>query len=366
MISKEELFKNINNDISWLPQHTIFLTIAGSVASGLNTPESDIDYRGIATLPKEYLFGFNKHFEDLTISAPEPDTVIFSIQKFFKLASAGNPNCLEFIFTEEEDLIYVDELGQMIVDNRDHFLSKQLKERYIGYAKAQAHRISGHRRWLLSKMDHCVTREELGLPEKPMIEKNNFDAVKALIRRKLESWNPDFEPFTDSQKIYLQGKVSDILTEMEITSDEKWLAAARIIGLDDNLIRVIKQEKEYENKVEDWKNYLRWKTNRNPKRAANEEKFEYDLKHASTLVKLLKQGKEILLTGKVNVKRREDREELMAIKTGAWTYDQLIDYADKVQEECKEAYKVSKLPNQPNIKLLDNLCIEISQKALEK
>ena len=111
---------------------------------------------------------------------------------------------------------------------------------------------------------------------------------------------------------------------MKITTDDQWAAAARKIGLDDNLITILKKEKEYENKVEDWKNYLEWKKNRNPKRAALEAKYGFDLKHGCQLCRLLRMGKEILETGKVQVKRIHDREELMAIKNGSWTYDQLI------------------------------------------
>jgi hypothetical protein len=210
----------------------------------------------------------------------------------------------------------------------------------------------------------CPTRAEMGLPVKPLIEKNQFDVVKSLIAKKLESWNPDFEPFTDSQKIYLQGKVSDILTEMQITSDDKWLAAARTIGLDDNLIAIIKKEKEYENKVSDWNSYQEWKKNRNPKRAILEAKHGYDLKHATQLVRLLRLGKEILETGKCQVKRIDDREELMEIKTGLWSFDKFISYADQIELEVKEAYKKSTLPNQPDIKFLDQLCIDLIEKSL--
>ena len=106
--------------------------------------------------------------------------------------------------------------------------------------------------------------------------------------------------------------------------------------------------------------------NRNPKRAALETKYQFDCKHGSHLVRLLNMGKEILDTGTIQVKRTHDREQLLAIKNGAWSYEQLIDYADKMEDEVKLAYKNSKLPNQPNIKFLDNLCIEIVEKIISR
>ena len=363
LVDTNSLFSNLNKDIAWLPEHTIFLTIHGSHAYGLNTPESDIDVRGITTVPKEYLLGFNKNFNEYIKN--EPDCTVFSLIKFMSLASGGNPNTLELLFTEPEFHIKISKFGQMLLDNRDYFLSKQLKERYIGFAKSQAHRIKNHRAWLLNPMKEPPTRKNLGLPDKPQIEKNKFDAIKSLINKKIESWNPDFEPFSDSQKIFLQGKISDILTEMNITRDDKWEMASRTIGLDENLIQIIKKEKEYENKIEDYKSYQSWKKNRNPKRALLEEKFGFDLKHGTQLVRLLRLGKEILETGKVNVKRTDDRDELLAIKNGAWSYEKLVDYADQVEKEVKTAYENSKLPNQPNIKHLDNLCIRIIEESLK-
>lgn len=359
----DQLFDGLNNDITWLRKRTMFITIHGSIAYGLNTPESDVDLRGVAAVPKEYLHGFNKRFDQYIKS--EPDCTIFNIKKFFHLTSEGNPNTLELLFVDPEHHLYVDELGQMLIDNRSHFLSKSLKERYIGYSRAQAHRIRNHRRWVMSPLQSKPTRADMGLPEKPEIDKNEFDLIKSVINKKVESWLPDFEPFSDSQKIYLQNKVSDVLAEIEITSDEKWQAAARTLGLSENLIHIFKKEKEFENKLADWKSYQEWKQNRNPKRAALEAKHGYDLKHATQLVRLLRLGKEILETGEVHVKRIHDREELMAIKTGIWTYDQLIEYADKIEEDVQTAYKNSKLPNQPNIKYLDKLCVDIIDKSLE-
>jgi len=360
----DQVLSHVPKNLSWMKDHILFLTVHGSIAYGLNTPESDIDLRGICTTPKEYLYGFRDKFEQWILHLPI-DSTIFEIKKFFSLTSNNNPNTIEIIFTNPEDHLYISPAGQLILDNRNMFLSKQVKERYIGYAKAQAKRIRSHRNYILNPMKSPPSREEMGLPTQPQIEKNQFDAVKAMIQKKIESWIPDFEPFTESQKIYLQNKVSDILAEMEIKSEDKWLAAARSIGLDDNLILVIKQEKEYENKLEDYRSYCEWKKNRNPKRAALEEKYRFDLKHATNLVRLLKMGKEILDTGIVQVKRIHDREELMAIKNGAWTYEQLISYADEIEAEVQESYKNSKLPNQPDAKSLNALCMKIVEMHLK-
>lgn len=353
----KDLFKNLNKDIAWIPERICFLTIHGSHAYGLNTPESDIDYRAICIPPKHYFLSFGASFDQYVTT--DPDNQVFNIKKFFALTFAGNPNTLELLFTDPLDHIHVSDAGKILIENRDKFLSKQLKERYIGYAKAQAHRIISHRKFLLNPPENLPTRKEMGLPEKPLVEKHTYDAIKSLINTKLESWNPRFEPFTDSQKIYLNGKVSDILSEIKITSDDKWAAAGRTIGLSENVIELIKKEKEYENKINDYYSYMSWKKNRNPKRAELEAKFGMDLKHLTQLIRLLKLGKEVLETGKVNVKRTDDREELLGIKNGSMTYEDAIAYADKIEKEVVAAYDKSPLPNQPDAKYLNELCIKL-------
>jgi predicted nucleotidyltransferase len=361
--SKNEIYANVNKDIEWIRNRTLFLTIHGSHAYGLATPTSDIDVRGIAIPPAEYFLGFNKTFDNLIASDPY-DMQIFNLVKFFALTSQGNPNTLELLFTEEEDHILVSDLGRILLDNRDKFLSRNLKERYIGYAKAQAHRIKNHKRWIDNPVMPPPTREEFGLSEKMSINKDQYLTVKALFDKQIDQWTCDFEPFSEPQKIYLQGKVSAILAEMSILSDNKWELAARNLGADENFIFLLQREKAYQNLVDDYSNYLTWKKHRNPERAKLEAKIGYDAKHSTQLIRLLLVGKEALLTGKLRVKRLEDREELMEIKNCHWPYQKVIDRADQIEAEVKAAYFQSPLPIKPNINALDDLCIRLVEQSL--
>lgn len=363
-LSIDDIYSKVNPDLSWIKDNTIFLTVHGSHAYGLSRPESDIDIRGIAIPPKKYFFGFQHNFENLVASDPY-DIQVFDIIKFFNLTKEGNPNTLELLFTEEEDHIFVSEIGRKLVANRDKFLSRNLKERYIGYAKAQAHRIKNHKRWIDGgEIKPPCSREEFGLKPELSISKDQLLTVQSLIAKKLEEWNCDFEPFSEPQTIYLQNKVSAILAEMQILSDDKWMLAARSLGLDENFIFLLQKEKAYANLGADYRSYLDWKKNRNPERAKLEAKIGYDAKHATQLIRLLKLGKEVLLTGKLRVKRLDDREELMEIKNCLWPYQKMIDYADKIEDEVKEAYFKSPLPIKPNINELDGLCISLVEAKL--
>ena len=75
---------------------------------------------------------------------------------------------------------------------------------------------------------------------------------------------------------------------------------------------------------------------------------------------------EIITTGKVVVKR-PDAQELLAIRDGAWTYEQLIEWSDTQEEQLKELYKTCNvLPIVPDVGKLEELCIKIISEFLEQ
>jgi hypothetical protein len=73
--------------------------------------------------------------------------------------------------------------------------------------------------------------------------------------------------------------------------------------------------------------------------------------------------REIMDTGKVNVKR-SDREELLAIRNGAWSYEQLLAWAEATENEMDALYRASTLPHAPDRKALDALCVELVEASL--
>lgn len=279
-MSNDLLNKIIGNhdNLLWMKDNSferlIFLTRHGSHAYGTNTPESDEDFRGVCIPPREYFVGFLNKFEQLVRS--DPDAQIFDIRKFFTLAVQNNPNVLEILFTDEADHIHVTKVGQEMLSHREEFISKAAKQRFIGYTRQQAHRIKTHRRWLINPMKAPPTRTDMGLSEKPEISKQNKEVIYSRIRKQLDEWNVDFEPFSDAQKIYLNSKLSDILVEMKITSDPQWAAAARTLGLEEKFIQLLILEKEFDARKEEWNNYQHWLKTRNPIRAALEAKYGYD------------------------------------------------------------------------------------------
>jgi uncharacterized protein len=362
-----DLIVNKSPHLNWMQDNTVLLVRHGSHAYGTNTPASDEDFKGIAIPTKKYFLGTMHRFEQAELKAPDPDAVIYDIRKFFNLAADCNPNIIEVLHTDPSDHILVTPIGQQILDFKDNFLSKKIKFTFMGYSVAQLKRIKTHKRWIMNPPTNLPTRKEMGLPEQTLIPTDQLMAANAEIQKELDRFQFDFmEGLEESQKISIRGTVTEMLAELKITSDQHWMAAARKIGLDDNFIRLMQLEREYAGAKREWDQYQNWKKTRNPSRSALEEKYGYDTKHAYHLVRLIRMCREILLTGKVLVKR-PDREELLAIRNGAWSYDQLIEFAEREEKELNELYITSTaLPKTPDKDKIDQFCIKLVETSLDE
>jgi hypothetical protein len=106
--------------------------------------------------------------------------------------------------------------------------------------------------------------------------------------------------------------------------------------------------------------YENWKKTRNAARAHLEAKYGYDTKHGMHLLRLMRMCVEIPETGKVLVKR-PDREELLQIRAGAWSYDRLIEEAEALEQKCDKLYLVSEaLSRECDRNFLDELVVDMS------
>ncbi len=359
-------FKFPKNNLPWLEPNTFFITLHGSHAYGTNTETSDIDVRGLCVPPAKYFHGYLEHFEQFLLHSIEQDFVDFSLVKFMEMAAKCNPNALEIIFTDPRHHLLVSPLGDRLLDARELFISKKAKHTFSGYAVAQLGRIKRHRGWLLNPPTHKPTRVEFGLPEHTVIPADQLAAVWSQVRAKIEEWDVDYGSLVDdSTKIDIQTRIAKAMAEQFITSDNQWMSAARVLGVTENFLHLMDKEKRYKTALTEWIQYNTWKTERNPARAALEARFGYDTKHGMHLVRLLRMGKEIL-DGKGLIVFRPDREELMEIRRGLWSFEKLAEWAEQAEAELDVSLAKSTLPWGPDYKKLDKLCVEIVEESLTR
>jgi len=297
---------------------TIFLVKHGSVAYGTNTPTSDIDEKGVAVPSgREYYYG-PKNFEQKDSGWEDKnDRCIYDLRKFISLAKDCNPNIVEVLYVDVEDRIKVTNVGAKLLAMRSLFLSQKAAKTFVGYAVAQLHRIHGHYKWL-------------NTPPKEPVE-------------------------TDFTKVHTfsgQGRWDRKFGGHEVRVET--FGGAAVVHIDHEAFDAAKK---------DWKNYQDWKAKRNPARAAIEAKYGYDTKHAYHLVRLLRMGSEILRDGSVIVKR-PDRGELLDIRNGKYTYQELLIMSEDLKADVDRNLASSPLPKEVDLEQINNFQMDIIETCI--
>lgn len=95
------------------------------------------------------------------------------------------------------------------------------------------------------------------------------------------------------------------------------------------------------------------------------EKFGFDTKNAAHLIRLLRMGIEFLSTGELQVER-EDASQLLEIKKGEWSLEEIVDEADRLFKVSEQSFLNSKLPNSPDKDKINKLSVEVISEAFQE
>lgn len=335
-----------------------FLT--GSHLYGTNTPDSDVDTRGIFLLPKNYILGFFRNC--FKVEDKETDTMYHEMKSFFKFAIKCNPNIIEYLFIPSKQMITSSPEWEMIVENRDLFLSNKAKNTFSGYAFAQMKRIKHHRAWLLHPPKKKPVREDFGMDsnDKSYLSKSQIGAFNEIIATYLQQIG-SYHILKD--QLFELNKTHNYKAIIKNTTNLDFDAIRKIAPFDDNIMQALEKEKAYGSALVQWQHYQNWLKYRNPFRAKLEAKFGYDTKHGLHLYRLVDECRELMTTGNITFPR-PDSEHLLAIKDGIYTFDQLMEKFEKVNDELEEILKNSILPDNPQVNKIDEICIEITKEHL--
>lgn len=328
---------------SWLQTSPLYLVRSGSWAYGMATDNSDVDIKGFV-VPPSHLGGLGfQDFEQLefkgevrsnSVGWPErpaewpekaqlpAEGVVYGVKKFLRLAAGANPNILEVLFARDSDALVRHSVFDVLRDNRDLFLSQQVRSTYLGYARAQLKRVESHRSWLLNPPSKKPQRADFGLRGTAVPSSGDLAKAQAEIRRKLDEWELDLSGLSQDQRQH----IVQTLEEQWLAKSQKHELAIEVSGITGNLTEQLRQEKAYRDASSNWKSYQAWQQGRNVARAALEAKCGYDAKHGSHCLRLLRQGQEILEHGRLTVNRQEagDAEYLQKVRRGEVPYEELM------------------------------------------
>lgn len=355
-----------------IEQRTILLALTGSRGYGLATETSDYDYRGVFVATQPYYLGFstieqqdkgwlgrqNSQFPYLS-----EDTCIYELKKFIKLSADNNPNILELLWFN--DYLHLTEVGAILQQHRQMFLSKRVKNTYSGYGYAQIKKLESHRRWLLNPPTGKPTPQDFGLEDTPPLTVSEINAfleyLYLLVRDRIQFLEPAQQLY---QLLTAELDFKGVLRQYDLP-DETIEYSQKLTNSSPDFIKLLQKSQRYRNAVREYKNYQQWQKNRNPARAAMEAQVGYDCKFAMQAIRLLKTGIEVLKTQQLIVNRQEagDAQELLAIKQGKHSYEAVMDMANQFYQELDTAYTVSTLPDRVDLEAVNQLCVDLVNKV---
>ena len=368
--------------------------VRGSTLYNTNIETSDVDYGGVFILPNEKLIGLSDFYQD-QVSDEKHDTTYYEFNRWVELLMKANPNALESLFVPTDKVIgNIHPAVQLIIDNRDMFLTKECFKSLSGYAYAQIQKCRGLNKKCVQPvmekkevMDFCYTFKEQGSqPMKEFLEergylqkycglvsipnmkdtygvyydfashvKFEFDNYKD--RRVFLSLCNDwvggeyyewvFDRFVNNEFYGYSG-----IVHPEGKSNEVRLSS--IPKGEMPICFMTYNQQGYESHCRKYKEYQEWVQKRNPARYESNLKSNYDVKNVAHCVRLLHMGKELAEGKGFNVVRTWDRD----IRNHKYEYEEIIEYVEKVFAEMKELAASCDLPKTVDLNKVNDLILQ--------
>lgn len=299
-------------------ENKILEITVGSHLYGTHTPESDLDRAGVFFPTIEFILGFQR-VEEVDFSVEDKnsagkntqhavDRKLYEFRKFVKLALENNPNMIEQLFVNEENIVYINEPGRALLEERHKFLHKGLIQKFKGYAFSQKHK-------MIIRVDKF---HEL---------QNAFDYLREYPGQKeilieLKNKNLPFIKFTQDYCV-----VGDLNLQKSL-----------------QIKKAVSMIEERLSKVGNRKDLI--------------TKHGFDTKFASHLIRLLLECKDLINRGEITFPLPY-KDIILYIKRGEWTIKEVLDYADQLEVEIDAAAEKSELPNKPRFAEVEQFTINL-------
>lgn len=345
----------------------LFQAISGSRSFGLATENSDTDIRGVYYLPKEDFFGLNYIPQ---ISNETNDITYYEIGRFIELLQKNNPNILEILASPEDCIQHKNPLMDLL--KPEDFLSKLCKDTFAGYAISQIKKAKGLNKKILnpidkerkSILDFCyILENNSSLPLKKWLREfpssgGVSEGRGGLIQEKCGLVNIDntkgmFSLFYDESgdlnyKGIIQNEEANQVSVSSVPKGEQSLAFM-FCNLD-----------AYSTYCKDYRDYWKWVSERNEDRYNVNQNHgqNYDSKNMMHTIRLLQSCEQIFKTGSLQI-NVENRDELLDIKAGNWSYENVMNKAEVLIKSIEHHHSKSNLPDTPDLEKTTKILVEI-------
>jgi predicted nucleotidyltransferase len=319
--------------------------ISGSRAYGTNIETSDLDVKGVYALPERAFasYGFGDSWEEIQKSA---DIKYYEIRKFIRLLAKNNPNTLEVFNIPEDCLLYVHPCLSSFMGMQDLFLSKLCYATFSGYQQAQMNKAMNLEKYANWKKDRIQRLTPLhflyvleGKGEMPAISRTPFQSYMESVGKTQDCF--ELAPRGKSGFWLYEGShgvLKDDSTNLRTVPYVK--GRLPLAALEFDMDGWTKHCKEYES-------YQKWLNGSNPQRRWNVKGQIIDGKHMLHLMRLGYMSMDIA-KGKGVVVRRPEVEELLDIRRGKYTMDEILEKSDALLRETKSLYESSDLQKAPD------------------
>jgi predicted nucleotidyltransferase len=371
--------------------HPLLIVKRGSQAYGTAIPTSDIDYAGVYIQHIDNILGYGYKEQ---INDDTNDTVFYEIKRFLDLVSTNNPTILELLNTPEDCILYKHPLIDEILQHRDKFITKKCSNSFAGYAIQQIKKAKGQNKkqnWEKEKvtrkdvLDFCYVIEgEKSIPWKAwnseMYEEKFCGVVNVPNARDVYAVyfdNIAFRCFSsklpqDVTYFNFEARKEANLSlgfgykglvksgEGANVAESNQLRLSSIPKGETPICNIIYNKDGYTQHCKDYREYQEWLENRNEQRWTDVKTHDQkiDGKNMMHCRRLLEMAKEIA-EGKGILVRRENAEELLAIRRGEVDLQSLIDRAENDIVEIDGLFKESDLPESVDPGFVNDLLIFI-------
>ena len=365
--------------------------------TALPNGQSDVDYGGVYILPNDKLLGVSEFYEP-QVSDEKHDTTYYELGRWVELLMKANPNALESLFVPEDKIIgEVHPAIQLIIDNRDLFVTKECFNSLCGYAVSQIKKCRGLNKKcvqpVLEKkdvLDFCYTFKGQGsqsmkefLEERGLNQKycglvnipNMKDTYGVYYDFAAYLTFEDLDDVAKRNIIFKSGlvDVNDVDKIFNRMDNKEFFGYSGIVHPDgkSNEVRLSSipkgetpicfmtyNQNGYESHCRKYKEYQEWVIKRNPVRYESNLKSNYDTKNVAHCVRLLHMGRELAAGKGFNVVRTWDRELLLDIRNHTYEYEDIMNYIEKIFDEVQTLMKTCTLPETVDKEKVNELLIK--------
>ena len=366
--------------------------VRGSTLYNTNIETSDVDYGGVFILPNERLIGLPDFYQD-QVSDERHDTTYYEFNRWVELLMKANPNALESLFVPTDKVIgNIHPAVQLIIDNRDMFLTKECFKSLSGYAYAQIQKCRGLNKKCVQPvmekkevMDFCYTFKDQGsqpmkefLAERGLDQKYcglvsipnmkdvygvyyDFAAYFHFEELKFDKWVKGCMDISAAASVIDRIRNKEFYGYSGIVHPEGKSNEVRLSSIPKGEIPICfmtYNQQGYESHCRKYKEYQEWVQKRNPARYESNLKSNYDVKNVAHCVRLLHMGLELAHGDGFNVVRTWDREMLLNIRNHKYEYEEIIDYVERTFAHMKELAEKCDLPKTVDKQKVNELILQ--------